>query len=136
MNPQQPQQPQQQPRKEGVSVKEIEEFTKKYRLEVFFCILFILSCIFSDMFLSLFWSIIGVTLGAVLGVLLSYKIDLFSKSIFNFVFRQDKTTQIVLGVVSLIIAIFLPCLVFFLLGIHGGKSMYHKAMTTHNLPRS
>jgi hypothetical protein len=33
--------------KKGVSVKEIEEFTKKHRYEVFFCALFVLTCIFS-----------------------------------------------------------------------------------------
>jgi len=33
-------------KKEGVSVKEIEEFAKKHRFEVFFCLMFLFACVF------------------------------------------------------------------------------------------
>ncbi len=114
--------------KEGVSVKEIEAFTKKHRFEVFFCLLFIFACFFNFIFIGKYWSILLGALGAILGVLAPGKVEYFSKAIFRFVFKQEQTTQIVLGVISLVIAIFLPVFVFLFLGIHGGKSMYHQAM--------
>jgi hypothetical protein len=42
---------------------------------------------------------------------------------FGFVARQERVTQMVLAAVMLVFAIFLPFIVFILLGLHGGKSM-------------
>jgi hypothetical protein len=114
--------------KEGVSVREIEDFTKKHRFEVFFCLVFLFACIFSTTFFSHWWSVIGVSAGGIIGTLLSGKAEHFSKKIFQFVFRQDRVTQIVLGVAGVLLAIFLSPLVFLLIGLHAGKSMYHMAM--------
>lgn len=109
--------------KEGVSVKEIEAFTKKHRLEVFFCLLFVLACFFSFIIFGAGWSIILATVGAIIGALAPVKIQNFSKGIYKFVFKQEKTTQMVLGIVALIIAIFVSPLVFLLMGLHAGKDM-------------
>lgn len=114
--------------KEGVSVKEIEEFAKKHRFEVFFCLAFLFACFFTFVMWGPGWSIVATTAGAVLGVLLPGKISHFSKTIFQFIFKQEKTTQLVLGIVALILSIFLPPLIFLLTGMHGGKDMYHRAM--------
>lgn len=113
--------------KEGVSVKEIEEFTKKHRLEVFFCSAFVLACFFSFVMWGTGWSIVCAAVGAVLGVLSSGKVAHFSKMILQFIFKQEQTTQLVLGIVGLILAIFIPPLYFLLLGLHGGKDMHHWA---------
>jgi chromate transport protein ChrA len=110
--------------KKGVSVKEIEEFTKKHRYEVFFCALFILTCIF-----SLFghfgcgWSIFFAMGGAVLGIIFPTKTESLLRMVFKFIFKQDKTIQIVLGAVSLIFAIFLPFIIFLVIGLIGGRMM-------------
>ncbi len=64
--------------KKGVSVKEIEEFTKKHRYEVFFCALFLLACIFS--LVGHFgggWSIFFAMGGAILGVIFPIKSNPF-----------------------------------------------------------
>ncbi|MES2122522.1 MAG: hypothetical protein V4492_07070 [Chlamydiota bacterium] len=114
--------------KEGVSVKEIEEFAKKHRFEVFFCLAFLFACFFTFVMWGPGWSIIAAAAGAILGVLLSGKIEHLAKTIFQFIFKQEKTTQLVLGIVALIIAIFIPPLIFLMLGLHGGKDMYHKAL--------
>ena len=114
-------------KKEGVSVKEIHEFTKNHRLEVFFCLVFLFACLFNFVFIGGSWSIITAAAGAIIGVLLPGKVEHFSKSIFHFVFKQENTTQIIIGVAVLIITIFLPILTFFALGLHGGKSMFHLA---------
>ncbi len=115
-------------KKEGVSVKEIEDFAKKHRYEVFFCLTFLLACFFSFVMFGTGWAIMAGAAGAIIGVLLSGKVMHFSKSIFNFVFKQEKTTQLVLAGVVLILAIFLPPLIFLIIGMHGGKDIYHWAM--------
>jgi hypothetical protein len=110
--------------KKGVSVKEIEEFTKKHRYEVFFCALFVLTCIFS--LVGHFgggWSIFFGMGGAVLGSIFPSKTESFLRMVFNFIFKQDKTIQIVLGAVSLILAIFVPFIIFLVVGLIGGRIM-------------
>ena len=110
--------------KKGVSVKEIEEFTKKHRYEVFFCALFVLTCIFS--LVGHFgggWSIFFGMGGAVLGVIFPSKTESFLKMIFKFIFKQDKTIQIVLGAVSLVLAIFVPFIIFLVVGLISGRMM-------------
>lgn len=118
--------------KEGVSVKEIEEFTKKHRFEVFFCLAFILACFFSFVMFGTGWSILAASVGAVIGILLTEKVTQFSKSIFQFVFKHEKSTQLVLGIVFLILAIFIPPLYFLLLGLHGGKDIHKTAIEMFN----
>lgn len=118
--------------KEGVSVKEIENFTKKHRFEVFFCLVFVFACFFSWAFFGTGWSIVLASIGAILGVLMPGKIEFLGKRTFHFIFKQEQTTQIILGVVSLVLSIFLPPLIFLLIGMHGGKSLYHQAMEIYS----
>lgn len=113
--------------KEGVSVKEIESFAKKHRFEVFFCLIFVLACFFSFVMWGPWWTIIAATAGGVIGVLMPDKIDSMCQKILQFVFKQEQTTQLVLGIVGLILAIFIPPLIFFILGLHGGKDMHKMA---------
>ncbi|MBS0604738.1 MAG: hypothetical protein JSS60_06850 [Verrucomicrobia bacterium] len=118
--------------KEGVSVKEIEEFTKKHRFEVFFCLAFVLACFFTFVMWGPGWSVVAAAVGAILGILLSGKVTHFSKMVFQFIFKHEQTTQLVLGIVFLILAIFIPPLYFLLLGLHGGKDMHHWAIEIYN----
>jgi hypothetical protein len=118
--------------KEGVSVKEIEAFAKKHRFEVFFCLAFVLACFFTFVLWGPGWSIIAAAVGAIIGILLVGKVAHLSKMIFSFIFKQEPTVQLVLGIVSLILAIFLPPLYFLLLGLHGGKDMVQVAMEIYN----
>jgi len=114
--------------KEGVSVKELEDFAKKHRFEVFFCLAFVFACIFSSTFFSQWWSIIAISVGGVVGVLTPGKIEHFAKSVFHFIFKQEQVTQLILGIVGLLISILLSPFIFLLMGLHAGKSMYHMAM--------
>ena len=115
-------------KKEGVSVREIENFAKKHYFELFFCILFILASLFSFVFWGPGWSVMLAGAGGVIAVFFTGKVEFMSKKVHHFVFKQDRTVQIVLAVVALVIAILLPPLVFFSVGLHAGKSMYHQAM--------
>jgi hypothetical protein len=114
--------------KEGMSVREIESFAKKHRFEVFFVLAFILACFFSFVMFGPGWAIIAATVGALVGVLLSGKVMYMHKTILHFVFKQEMTTQIVIAIIALILAIFVPPLFFLILGLHGGKDMIHIVM--------
>ena len=113
--------------KEGVSVKDIENFTRKYRFEVFFCLAFLLAFFFTFIMYRPWCSVLAMSIGGILGVLLATKVSAMSRSIFEFFQKQENTTQLVLGIVLLIIAIFLSPLIFLLLGLHGGKDMFRRA---------
>jgi hypothetical protein len=114
--------------KEGVSVKEIEEFAKRHRYEVFFCLMFLFACIFSLVgYFRGGWSIFFAMGGGILGVIFPVKTDAMLKMIFQFIFKQDLTLQIVLGVVGLILAIFVPFIIFLAVGLAGGRSMAQMA---------
>lgn len=114
-------------RKEGMSVKELEGFAKKHRMEVFFCLFFFLAGIFGLFLWNPVWSVILGAVGAIIGSLIPEKIASIARSTWQFVFRQDRTTQIIIAVVALVLAIFISPLVFLLIGLHGGRSIANAA---------
>lgn len=118
--------------KDGMSIKEIEEFAKKNRFEVFLCLLFFFACIFSFIMWGTGWAVVAAFLGVVGGTLLSGKVEYMSKKTLQFLFKQEKMTQLVLAVVILVIAIVIPPLYFLILGLHGGKSMHHHIIEMYN----
>lgn len=113
---------------EGITVKEIERLAKKHRFEVFFCLSFLFACFFSFIFFGIGWAILLASIGGILGVLLPQKIDQMTRKMFQFVFKQESTSQLIFGIVLLIVSIFLPPLVFLLIGMHGGKSLEQLAV--------
>ena len=112
--------------KEGVSVKEIEDFTKKHRFEVIFCIAFAFACFFSFAFFGPGWSVTLASIGGILGLLASSRIEGLSNKGVQFFTKQENMTQLILGGVIVIISIFLPPLIYLFLGAHGGKSIAKK----------
>ncbi|HSX12031.1 MAG TPA: hypothetical protein VLF61_00895 [Rhabdochlamydiaceae bacterium] len=112
-------------KKEGYTVKEIQNFTMKYKFEVFYCLLFVIASLF-----TLVWgariSVFLAGLGAILGVLLPLQVERVLRKITGFVMKQEVITQLVIGVVCLVLAVFLPFLVFLLLGLNGGMAMAHR----------
>ncbi len=117
--------------KEGVSVKEIENFAKKHRFEVFFCLAILLACFFSFVMFGTGWAVILAGIGGILGILFPAKVEFVAKKLFHFIFKQEESVQIIFGVVTLVVAIFLPPLIFLLLGAHGGEGMRHLAVEIH-----
>ena len=115
--------------KDGVSVKEIETFAKKNRFEVFFCAIFILSCFFTFVFFTA-WSLIFIAIGGILGVVLPTSVEKLLRTAMRFVIRQERTTQLVLGAVTCVLSIFLPPLIFLLMGLSGGKNLIKLANDT------
>ncbi len=109
--------------KEGLSIKELENFAKQHRVEVFLCLFFFLAGLFGLVLWSSAWCVIFGTIGAILGVLLPTQVQSFARGTWQFVFRQDRTTLIIMAAVALVLAIFIPPLVFLLIGAHAGRSM-------------
>src|SRR3989339_1048188 len=108
--------------KDGISVKEIENFAKNNRFKLFLCLSVLLACFFSFVFFAA-WSIILAAVGGILGIFFPFKVDAFLGKARDFCAKQEATTQLILGGVSLILAIFIPPLVFFVLGCTGGRHL-------------
>ena len=109
--------------KEGLSVKELEGFAKKHRVEVFLCLFFFLAGLFGLFLWGPAWSVVLGTIGAIIGALIPAKIQQFARGVWQFVFRQDRTTMIIMAAVALVLAIFLPPIVFLHIGLHAGRSI-------------
>ena len=111
-------------KKDGMTVHEIESVAKKYRFELVFCLSFLLAGIFAYIFNVMGWSILLATIGGIIGICLPKHIDSWMGTCLGFVFKQEKVTQIVIGVVLLIISIFLSPIIFLLMGVMGGVEIY------------
>lgn len=110
-------------KKEGVSVKEIEGYAKKHRFELFYSLFFILASLFTFVFWGPAFSIFLCGGGAVVATFLPDKAQALFGKILSFFEKQEGTTQMILGIVGLIVAIFLAPLVFLLMGFHAGMSL-------------
>lgn len=114
--------------KDGMSVKEIEAYAKNHRFEVFFCLLLIVAGIATLFKFWPKWSILLAVAGGVVAILLSAKVGMMLKKMLSFVFGRDKIIQIVVGCGALLVAIFLPPLIFLLVGAFGGHGMLQMTM--------
>ena len=114
-------------KKEGVTVKEIEGYAKRHRFEIFFCILFILASLFTLIFWGPTLSIFLTGIGAIISIFIPGKVDQIARKMANMVLTKEGTTQIIIGIVALIIAIFLAPIVFLWLGLHAGRSIIQLA---------
>lgn len=123
-------------KKEGVSVKEIEKFAKHHQYELFNVLLFIFASLFTLWFWGSVISIFATGIGGVLGTLFPDKVSAFTIKTYTFVFKQERMTQIVLGIVALIIAIFVAPVIFLVIGLQAGKSMMKRVreMASKRMP--
>jgi Kef-type K+ transport system membrane component KefB len=116
-------------KKEGISVKELEGFVKKYRYEAFLVAMFALAGIFGmGIIWRCFWSVLFAMAGAIIGSLLPEKISKMLRSITEFVLKQDKSTQLILAGAALVLSILVCPLIFLLMGLHAGKSLHMMMM--------
>ncbi len=108
--------------KEGLSVEEIESFARKHLTEVFIILAIIVAAVSSvfDFFTGSGLSLTLAGLTAIIGLAFPEHTIKFQKKAMSFLIKQEKTTQIVIGVIRLAIAIFLPFIIFLELGILAG----------------
>lgn len=112
--------------KEGVSVQEIEDFARKHTTEVFTIIALVIGAISSifNFFTGPGLTIFFMTLGVLLGVFFPAPVDRGLRQGYEFAFKQEKSTQLILGAVKIVIALFIPFLLFGIMGLLAGTS-YH-----------
>ena len=116
--------------KEGVSVQELENFARKYTTEVFLILALIIAAISSilDFFTGPSLSIGFTALGAIVSVAFPDKVINIQKKLFKFLAKPEKASQYIVGGIRLVIAIFLPFILFAEIGILAGIAF-------HNIPK-
>ena len=122
--------------KRGFTVQEIESMAKKYRFEVFFCLAFVLAALFSYIFSMMGWSVFLCALGGIIGMLIPNHTEKWLGHLLSFCCKQEKVTQIIIGVILLALSVIISPLIFVLLGLMGGKSihkdtLHHKGQHLH-----
>jgi hypothetical protein len=112
--------------KKGISAQELESFVKNHTPEVFSTLAIFVAGISSmfDFFSGPALSILFASIGAIFALSFPTKVDRKLKQFYQFSINQEKTTEMVLGGVKLVVAIFLPFIFFCFLGLLAGVS-YH-----------
>ena len=112
---------------QGVSVKEMEDYVKNNMVDVFVVVAVVVASVSSifHFFTGPSWSIMLAGLGTILGILMPNSISENIEKFFSFVKTQDRTTQIIIGVVRIVIAIFQPLILFAIIGLQAGIG-YHE----------
>ena len=116
--------------KEGISIQELENFARKYTNEVFLILALIIAAISSilDFFTGAYLSIGFAAAGAILSIAFPEKIISMQKKLFQFLWKGEKTTQYVIGSIRIVLAIFLPFILFAEMGLLAGIAF-------HNIPK-
>ena len=111
------------PLKGGFTVGELEGKVRKFGVEIVLCASFVLAAIFALIWGSamMVWSILLCMAFAVLGALMPKSIHKLTSHASHFILK-DKITGIVIAVVLILFSIFLPPIVFALIGVKAGKS--------------
>ncbi len=112
--------------KEGISLEQIEHFTKKHTPEVFSTVALFAGAISSifDFFSGAGWSVFFIVIGMIFAMAYPMVVEKKLKQLYTFSLAQEKTVEMVLGGAKIIIALFLPFLYFGFLGLLAGTS-YH-----------
>ncbi len=112
--------------KEGVSVQEVEDFARKYTMEVFSVLAILIAAISSmyDFFVGPKFTIAFLTIGVILGIFFPAPVERGLKQFYSFSYKQEKMTQLILGIVKIVVALFIPFVIFGGLGLLAGTS-YH-----------
>jgi hypothetical protein len=127
--------------KEGVSVHELEGFASKHTTELFSVLAIIIACISSafDFFTGPKMTLFFLAIGILLAVFFAAPVEKALKQLYSFTFKQEKMTEVILGCISIVVAIFMPFLYIGLVGLLAGTSYHyyirHAQMMSENKPR-
>ena len=115
--------------KEGVSVQEVEDFARKYAVEVVSVGSIVLAAISSmfDFFTGPSLSVLFLTIGTILGIFFPVPVENGLKQAFGYAFKQEKSTQLILAGVKIVIALFIPFLLFGIIGLLSGTAYHYFA---------
>lgn len=127
--------------KEGVSVQELQGFASRHTTEAFTILALIIGAVSSsyDFFTGPKLTIFFFTIGALVAIIFPVPIEKGLKQLYSLIFKQEKTTEVIFGVVKIVVAIFIPFLYFGFLGLMAGSSYHyyvrHAQIMTENRPR-
>lgn len=105
----------------GVHLKEVEEVARKYELEICLTLFYVLGIIFTLVWSVEGWSVLAAGVGAIVGFFIPSQLEKLVHQVLSFIYKQDKVVQWVFWGVRFLVAIFIPSLVFLILGLVGGK---------------
>lgn len=126
--------------KEGVSVQEVEDFARKYTTEVFSVLAIIVGSISSmyDFFTGPKMTIAFIAIGVILGIFFPAPVERGLKQFYSFAYKQEKTTQMILGLVKVVVGLFIPFVLFGFMGLLAGTSYHyytrHAQIMSENRP--
>ncbi|MBN2479890.1 MAG: hypothetical protein JXA94_06650 [Parachlamydiales bacterium] len=129
--------------KEGVSVEELEKLARKYTTEVFLILSIIIAAISSafGFFTGPSWSLFFAGIGAIVSIAIPEKTEGALRKLIMIAFKKDKSTEIVVGIVRIVIAIFVPFITFAEIGLLAGQAFHllskkdvKKEEEEHHLP--
>jgi hypothetical protein len=108
----------------GFTVSELESRVKKYGLEICMCAVFILTAIFTLAWggSMLLWSILLSMIFGIIGAIFPKPVKKTFHSTLEFIYKE-KVTCIAAAVISILASIFLPVVIFALVGLIAGKSI-------------
>lgn len=127
--------------KDGVSVQEVEDFARKYTLEVFTVLALIVASISSmyDFFTGPRVTILFLAVGMILGVFFPAPVERALKQFYSFSHKQEKMTQMIMGSVQIVVGLFIPFILFGTVGLLAGTSYHyysrHAQVTSDNRPQ-
>lgn len=112
--------------KEGVSVEELETFARKYTTEVFLILAIIIATISSifNFFTGPGWSLSFAGIGAILSIAFPEAVVKIQRKVLELTSKQEKAAQISIGVIRLIIALFIPFILFAEIGFLAGLGFH------------
>jgi uncharacterized membrane protein len=112
--------------KEGVSVQEMEDFARRYTIEVFSVLAIIIGAVSSmyDFFTGPKMTIVFAAVGFILAIFSPVPVERALKQFYSFTYKQEKMTQLILGCVKIVIGLFIPFVLFGIVGLLAGTS-YH-----------
>ncbi len=126
--------------KEGVSIQEMEDFARKYTVEVFTVLAIVIGAISSmyDFFTGPKLTIAFITIGLILGVFFPAPVEKGLKQFYSFSYKQEKMTQLILGCVKIVVGLFIPFVLFGGIGLLAGTSYHyytrHAQIMSENKP--
>ena len=126
--------------KEGVSVHELENFARKHTTELLSVLATVIGAISSsyDFFTGPKMTIFFLAIGAIVAIIFPAPVERALKQLYNFTFKQEKTTELIIGGVKIIIAVFIPFIYFGLMGLLAGTSYHyyirHAQIMSENKP--
>jgi hypothetical protein len=126
--------------KEGVSVQEVEDFARKHTMEVFSVLAIVIGSISSmyDFFTGPKLTIAFVAIGIFLGIFFPAPVEKGLKQFYSFAYKQEKMTQLILGIVKIVVSLFIPFFLFGAVGLLAGTSYHfytrHAQLMSDNKP--